>query len=147
MEIQQDFRELLELLNRHEVDFIIVGGYALAYHGAPRFTGDLDLLVRSDRDNAEKILATLNSFGFGSLALTIEDFTTPGRVVQLGVAPVRVDFLTSITGVPWVQAWSHRAMGSYGDLPVSFIGKEELVANKRALGRHRDLADIEALGC
>lgn len=146
MEVQPDFRELLASLNRSGVEYLIVGGYAMAFHGAPRFTGDLDIFVRPTPENARRILDALDQFGFGSLDLVPEDFTTPGRVVQLGVPPVRVDLLTSLTGVEWERAEASKAHGTYGDESVFFIGREELVSNKRALGRNRDLADLEALG-
>ncbi|MBN1476031.1 hypothetical protein JXA47_04695 [Candidatus Sumerlaeota bacterium] len=146
MEVQPDFRELLALFSAHEVEFLIVGGYALAHHGAPRFTGDLDLLVRSVPDNAQRILRALAEFGFGSLDLTMDDFVTPDRVVQLGVPPVRVDIVTSVTGVSWEEAWAGREAGTYGEVPVHFIGRAQFIANKRAIGRAKDLGDLERLG-
>ncbi len=146
MKIQSDFRELLELFNAHGVEYMIVGGYALAFHGAPRYTGDLDVLVKPEPENAQRILAALADFGFGSLGLTIEDFIHSENVVQLGVPPVRVDLITSLTGVSWSEASSGKVAGTYGDLPVYFVGREQFLANKRATGRKRDLADIEALG-
>lgn len=145
-EVQQDFRDLLALFNGHEVDYIIVGAYALAYHGAPRYTGDIDIFVRPDPDNAQRILDALDDFGFGSVGLKIEDFTNPDNVVQLGVPPVRVDILTSITGVSWEQATAGRVEGTYGDVAVYYIGRKEFIRNKRALGRKKDLADLEAIG-
>jgi hypothetical protein len=145
MEVQQDFRELLALLNAHQVDYIIIGAYALAHHGTPRYTGDMDILVRPDSENAQRILRALNEFGFGSLGLTVEDFTTPNKVVQLGVAPIRVDIVTSITGVSWKEAAAGRAEGNYGGVTVYYIGKKEFILNKRALGRKKDQADLEAL--
>ena len=146
MEVQQDFRDLLALFNVHKVDYIIVGGHALAYHGAPRYTGDMDILVRPDSENAKRILRALDKFGFGSLGLKVEDFTAPDKVVQLGAAPVRIDIVTSITGVSWEDVEAGRVAGSYGDLGVYYIGKKEFVMNKRALGRTKDIADIEAIG-
>jgi len=146
MEAQPDFRELLALFNECGVDYMIVGGYALAYHGAPRFTGDLDLWVRPDRGNADRILVALDRFGFGSLGLKASDFTEPDNVIQLGFPPVRVDIMTSLTGLTWDDAAAHRVEGEYGDLRVPFIGRDQFVANKRALGRARDLADLEAIG-
>lgn len=146
MEIQTDFRELLELFNKHKVQYLIVGAYALALHGAPRYTGDLDILVRPDKPNAGRIMAALEDFGFGSLGLTTSDFEASGKVIQLGVPPVRVDIVTSITGVSWDAASKNKIAGKYGDLEVYYIGRDEFVANKRALGRKKDLADLEALG-
>jgi len=146
VDVQKDFKELLELLNAHAVEYLVVGGYALAFHGAPRFTGDIDLFVKPDPENAQRLLAALADFGFGSLKLSVEDFSQPDKVVQLGVPPVRVDFVTSITGVSWEQASSGRVAGTYGDVPVRYIGRDEFVANKRACGRKKDLADVEALG-
>ncbi len=146
MEVQQDFKELLELLNAHKAEYIIVGAYALAFHGVPRFTGDMDILVKPDPKNAEKILAALEEFGFGSQDLTISDFQNPDKVVQLGVAPVRVDLITSLTGVTWQQANEGKVKGTYGDVPVYYLGRKEFISNKKALGRKKDLADIEALG-
>ena len=146
MEAQQDFKELLAFLNEHKVEYVIVGGYALAFHGAPRYTGDIDILVKSDKQNGERIVAALDAFGFGGLELTAADFEKPNIVVQLGVTPVRVDIITSLTGVSWEQTYFNRVKGNYGDVPTSYIGREQLIANKKAVGRKRDLADLEALG-
>lgn len=146
MEIQKDFKELLELLNNHNVNYIIVGGYALAYHGAPRYTGDIDIYVKPEKENAYNILKALNKFGFGALDLTVNDFSFSNKVVQLGVPPVRIDIITSITGVDWQTAESNRVKGEYGEVPVYFIGKNDFLTNKRLTGRHKDLADVEALG-
>jgi hypothetical protein len=146
MDIRNDFKELLESFNRHRVEYLVVGGYALAFHGVPRVTGDIDLFVRPTSDNAERILRALDEFGFGSLNLSKDDFTTPGMVVQLGVPPVRIDIITRVSGVSWEKADADKVAGSYADTPVHFIGREDLVANKRATGRKKDLADIEALG-
>ena len=146
MEIQPDFKELLALLNAHNVDYVIVGAYALAFHGAPRFTGDIDIFVKPDPKNAESILAALQEFGFGSLDLDKSDFQQPDKVIQLGVPPVRVDLITSLTAVSWQQAYSGKIEGIYGDVPVYFLGRKEFLANKKALSRKKDLADIEALG-
>jgi hypothetical protein len=146
MEVQQDFRDLLELFNKHKVDYIIVGAYALGFHGAPRYTGDLDVFVQPEPLNARSIVRALHEFGFGSVGLTEADFEEEGRVVQLGFPPVRVDIITSITGVSWEQARSGRAQGQFGDLSVHYIGRDDLIANKRALGRKKDIADLEAIG-
>ena len=146
MEIRNDFKELLELFNKNKVEYLIVGGYALAFHGAPRFTGDIDLYVRPVRENAERILGALDEFGFGSLDLSEDDFANSGKVVQLGVPPVRIDIITSVSGVSWEKADMSKVPGQYGQTPVCFISREDLVTNKRATGRRKDAADIEALG-
>ena len=146
MEMQSDFKELLALFNAHKVDYIIVGGYALAFHGAPRFTGDIDIFVKPDLENAQRILDALDEFGFSSAELTTADFDKPDKVVQLGVPPVRVDIITSLTAVSWEKASSGRLSGTYADVPVFFIGRQQFVTNKKAVGRKKDLADIEALG-
>jgi len=146
MELSPDFKELLALFNARNVEYVITGGYALAFHGAPRYTGDLDILVKPDRGNAQRVLDALQAFGFASVGLTVGDFENPGKVLQLGVLPVRVDIMTSLTGVSWEEAFAGRAVGSYGDVPVHYIGRAQFIANKRATGRTRDLADLEALG-
>lgn len=146
MEPPRDFCELVELFNASRVKSLIVGAYALAYHGAPRMTGDLDLLVEPSAENAQRVIDALSAFGFGDIGLSAEDFQRPDTVVQLGVPPVRVDLLTGITGVSWDEAWAGRVDGELGAVPAAFIGLAELRRNKRATGRHRDLADLEALG-
>ena len=145
MKIPPDFKELLELLNAHKVDYLVVGGYALAFHGAPRFTGDIDLFVKPEAANAKRILEALAQFGFGSLNLSEADFTAPENVVQFGVPPVRVDIMNSLTGVSWEKANAGRVRGAFDETIVQFISREDLIANKSALGRKKDLADIEAL--
>ena len=146
MEIQQDFKELLGLLNAHNVDYMIVGGYALAFYGAPRYTGDIDIFVKPDKKNAEQIMKALDEFGFGSAGIEKTDFIYEDKVVQLGVPPVRIDIITSISGVTWEKASSLKIEGKYGNVSVFFIGKEQFIENKRAIGRKKDLADIEAIG-
>jgi len=146
MEIQPDFKDLLELFNAHKVEYIIVGGYALAFHGAPRYTGDIDIYVRPEDKNAARIISALAEFGFGSVGLSAEDFERPEQVIQLGVPPVRVDIITSIAGISWDETFSGRVAGKYGDIQVHFIGREQLIINKKAVGRKKDLADLEALG-
>ncbi len=145
MEIQPDFKELLELFNANHVDYVIVGGYALAFHGAPRFTGDMDILVFPNEENAERVLNALNAFGFGSLDLRKSDFQSVDKVVQLGLPPVRIDIITSITGLDNEVVFSTSVTGKYGDISVRYIGRNEFIANKRATGRKKDLADIESL--
>lgn len=146
MEIRKDFKEFLSCLNDHEVRFLIVGAFALAWHGHPRYTGDIDLLLQPEPENAGRLLAALKIFGFGSLGLQEADFIEPDRIIQLGVAPVRIDLLTSITGVDWERAWAGSVEGRYDTVAVRYLGRDEYIANKKATGRHKDLADIEALG-
>lgn len=145
MEVQPDYSELFALLNAHNVEYVVVGAHALAFHGAPRFTGDLDLFVRPVRENARRILAALAEFGFGSVNLSEKDFLAQDRVVQLGVAPVRVDFVTALSGISWDEAAAGMVAGDYGDQRVHYLGRDELIRNKRVTGRQKDLADIEAL--
>ena len=146
MEIQSDFKEPLELFNSHKVEYLITGAYALAAYGAPRYTGDIDLYIKPDPANAKRIVNALDEFGFGSLGLTADDFSNPGQIIQLGVAPGRVDIITSITGVTWEDADAGKVPGNCGGVPVNFIGREQFIANKRATGRQKDFADIESLG-
>jgi hypothetical protein len=143
--IPKDFKELLALLNSHKVDYLVVGAYALALHGSPRFTGDLDLYVKPQADNAGRIISALREFGFGSLDLDEKDLTELNQVIQLGFPPVRVDLLTSLTGVDWEQSLSGCLKGELGGVPVLFLGKDEYIKNKKALGRQKDLADAEVL--
>ena len=146
MEVQKDFKEFLALLNAHEVDFMIVGGYALAFHGAPRYTGDIVVFVKPNSINAQRIIQVLKEFGFSSLGLSVDDFQDENNVVQLGLPPIRIDIITSISGVTWEQADASKEPGKYGVVPVFYIGKNQYVANKKATGRTKDIADIEALG-
>jgi len=146
MKLQKDFKELLEWFNARGVEYLVVGGYALAFHGAPRATGGMDLFIRPDPDNARRVVASLRDFGFSSSSLSKEDFEVSDRITQIGVPPIRVDLITGIDGVTWQEAWAGKTPGAYGDVPVNFIGRAQFVANKRAAGRIKDLADIEALG-
>lgn len=145
MDLDRDFREFVGSFIGHEVRFLLIGGYALAAHGLPRATGDLDTWVWLDRDNASKIIAALDEFGFGSLGLSVDDFVEPEIVVQLGCPPHRIDIITSIDGVDFDDAWERRMMVNVGGVEVPIIGREELILNKIAAGRPQDLADVARL--
>lgn len=146
MELAPDFDEFFNSLIAHDVEFLIVGAYALAFHGAPRFTGDIDVLVRPTVVNAGRVLAALSAFGFPSGDLRPEDLTSPDRILQMGVEPVQIHVMSAISGVIWDEAWAGRELGRCGSRDLPFIGLREFVRNKRATGRLKDLADIEALG-
>lgn len=145
MELHPDFKELLELFNAGRVEYLVVGAHALACHGFVRATKDIDLYVRPTPENASRIMQALTAFGFGEIGLKTEDFQTPGQIVQLGYPPVRIDLVTSIEGVTWEQATSGAVDGDYGGTSVRFLGRAELIANKKAAGRPQDLADADRL--
>jgi len=133
------------LLNSQKVEYLVIGGHAVAFHGYPRLTGDIDFFVRATRENGERILRVLGDFGFGDLGLELGDFTTPGRVIQLGRPPNRIDLLTSISGVEFDEAWSTRAAGELGDHSVFFLGRDALLRNKAASDRDKDRLDLKKL--
>ena len=146
MPLQKDLREFIELLNSRRVEYLIVGAFALAFHGVPRFTGDIDILVRTSTENTTRIEEVLRVFSFASLGLSAADFQCPNQVIQLGHPPNRIDLLTSITDVTFEEAWVSSVPGELHGIPVRFLGREALIRNKRATGRTQDKADLEALG-
>jgi hypothetical protein len=145
MRLSNDLREFLELLNSRGVDYVIVGAHSLAFHGRPRYTGDLDVLVRATPENAGKLVELLNQFGFAHSRFRESDFTEADQMIQLGRAPNRIDLLTSISGVSNEEAFGTRISAMLDGIPVFIIGKDALIRNKRAVGRQQDLADLEAL--
>jgi hypothetical protein len=145
MRLSNDLREFLELLNSRGVDYVIVGAHSLAFHGRPRYTGDLDILVRATPENAAKLVGLLNQFGFADSGFKESDFTEPEQTIQLGRAPNRIDLLTSISGVTTDDAFATKISAMLDGIPVFILGKDALVRNKRAVGRPQDLADLDAL--
>ena len=141
----QDFKEFVELLIKHEVNYLIVGGYAVGIHGYPRYTGDLDIWLHNTPENAEKILKAVNEFGFSSYGLTTADFTKPENIIQLGYPPLRIDLLTHIDGVSFDECFPNRKEVVVEKLTVNFISYHDLLKNKKASGRNRDKDDIENL--
>ncbi|NJL28133.1 MAG: hypothetical protein HC897_09655 [Thermoanaerobaculia bacterium] len=141
----KNFEDLFECLNRRGVRALVVGAHAVAFHAKPRYTKDVDILVEPSVENAERILQALVDFGFGGLDLSVDDFSRPGVIVQLGIAPNRVDLITSLGGVSFVEAWAGKVAGRYGRWPVFYIGLAELRRAKQAAGRPQDLADLEWL--
>ena len=140
----KDFREFIELLNSHEVKFLIVGGHAVTFHGYPRFTGDLDIWVAIDSANALRVEKVLKDFGFGSI-FSKEDFSKEGYAIQLGRPPYRIDILTSIDAASFESAYQQRQLVQADSLELPFIGLSDLLANKRAAGRPQDLLDVAKL--
>jgi len=145
MSFPKEWREFIESLNSNKVEYLVVGAVALAHHGWPRYTGDLDILIRNTAENILRLKTSLDQFGFGSLGLKAGDFAEPGQVIQLGLPPKRIDLLTSITGVPFEQAWAGRIEGAIDGTPTKFISKQALIQNKKSTGRPQDLADIHAI--
>ncbi len=143
--LSQDFKEFIQSLNSNDVRYLVIGGYALAAHGCPRYTKDLDIWLDNGRENSKRIVNALKDFGFASLGLTIADFMTVGQVVQLGYPPNRIDLLTSADGVDFNRCYESRVKIKIDDVEVDFIDVANLKLNKRATGRLQDLADIQAL--
>jgi len=145
MPLNKDLREFVELLNANKVEYLVVGAFAVAYYGVPRYTADLDLLIRPAPENAERVLGTLSQFGFGNLEIGSGDLQDRDKVIQLGVSPNRIDLLTSLSGVSFEDAWSTRKQGELDGVAVYFIGRAALIRNKEHTGRARDLGDAEEL--
>ena len=143
--LSPDFREFVQLLNKNNVLYLVVGGYAVGIHGHPRYTGDLDIWLLPSQENAERIIHSIQEFGFGSLPITATDLQKEGMVIQLGYPPLRIDLLTSIDGVTFEECYPNKKVVAIDGLQVAFIGYQDLLKNKKASGRHQDLGDIENL--
>jgi hypothetical protein len=143
--VNQDFVDLLRTFIDHRVRFLIVGAYALGVHGRPRATGDLDVWIDPTPDNAGRVLSALRTFGAPLTDITVEDFSRPGVVFQMGLPPYRIDVLTALSGLTFADAWPGRIQTAFGPVTVDVIGRDAFIANKRATGRAKDLGDIESL--
>lgn len=144
-DVNPDFSDFVRALNQQRVEYVIVGSFVLAFLGSPRATGDIDIWIRPTAENAQALLRAIEDFGFKSLGITQEDILSD-KIIQLGHAPVRIDLLTALDGITEKEIWSSRQEGPFGDHTVYYLGKDAFIKNKRAAGRQRDLADLEALG-
>ena len=140
-----DFLDMLRALFDAEVRFLIVGAYALNVHTKPRATGDLDIWVDPSLENSHRVINALRDFGAPLQDVTAADFERPGVTFQIGIPPLRIDVLTELTALRFDEAWKDRVVLPVGPFSVPFLGKQSLIKNKRAIGRHKDLADVEAL--
>lgn len=145
MDLAPDFDEFCASLSVRDVEFVIVEAHALAFHGAPRFTGDLDIFVRPTDDNGRRLLAAIADFGFPTAAVAPIDILAGTKVIEMGVPPLQIHVMSAIDGVTWDEVWASRETGTLGGRTVAFIGRECFIKNKRAAGRPKDLADIDAL--
>lgn len=140
-----DFKEFLNLLHIHRVNYLLVGGYAVAAHGYPRFTGDLDLWIQISAENAENVLRVCREFGFDVANLRVELFINPKQMTRMGHPPLRIEILNSVSGLSFEHAWKNRIQDVWDGVPISMISLQDLRANKLASGRMKDLADLENL--
>lgn len=145
MKIHPDFTDFIEALKKNEVEFVMVGAFDLAFLGYPRYTGDMDIWIKPTMQNAQALIKSIEHFGFKSLSLTEKDILS-GNVIQLGYPPVRIDLLTILDGLTSDEIWASRQEGRFGKYTIFYLGKDAFIKNKRTIGRHKDLADIEALG-
>ncbi|MCF6269707.1 MAG: hypothetical protein L3J41_08355 [Melioribacteraceae bacterium] len=145
MKAEKDFVEFIELLNEQKVKYLIVGAYALALYVEPRNTGDIDFFVENSEKNALKVIKVLNKFGFGNIGITKDDITNDNMVVQLGSPPMRIDIITSISGVEFSEAYNSKVKHNFGNTYAYFLSEKHLIINKKASGRKKDLADLEVL--
>ena len=145
MKIHSDFNDFVAALNKNDVQYVIVGSFALAFHGCPRATGDIDFWIRPTSSNARNLLKAINDFGFGKLDIS-EDDVLSDNIIQLGYPPVRIDLISALDGLTPKEIWEGRQAGKFGDHDARYISKENYIKNKRTLGRHKDLADLELLG-
>jgi hypothetical protein len=143
--LNEDYRDMLSEFDAAGVEYLIVGAFAVAAHGLPRATGDMDLWVRPTPENSVRVMEALRLFGAPLNRVTERDFATPGVVFQIGVAPRRIDILTCIAGVTFDDAWASRLRVEVEDVPVNVLSKEHLLVNKRIAGRPKDRADVRAL--
>jgi predicted nucleotidyltransferase len=145
MTLAQDFEDFIKLLNKHQVDYMIVGGYALAFHGKPRHTGDLDIWINISEENAERLILAIKEFGLASLGLTKSDFLQEGYVTQIGYPPLRIDILNTIDGVKFEDAYQNKLIVDVDGIQVKYIGLKDFIENKTASGRSQDITDLREI--
>ncbi len=145
MTLDKDFEDFVLLLNKHCVNYMIVGGYALAFHGKPRHTGDLDIWIDISEDNARRMVSVVNEFGMASLGMQQHDFLQKGIITQIGYPPLRIDILNEIDGINFAEAYPNKLIIDVDGLPVNYIGLDDLIKNKQASARNQDIADINEL--
>ena len=145
IQLPPDFKEFLKSLNSHQVEYLLIGGYAVGYHGYPRATADMDLWVAIHQENAERLVTVLKEFGFDVPELSIDLFLKENQIVRMGVPPMRIELLTTISGVSFEGCYSERIIDVIDGIEVSIINLKHLKLNKRASGRHKDLDDLEHL--
>jgi len=145
MELSQDFKEFIQLLNAHEVEYLIVGGYAVAIHGFPRTTGDIDFWVKPKNENAERVVKSLIDFGFSSVDISVDDFIKENSVVQLGFPPNRIDIMTSVSGITFDECWKNKKEIEFEGEKINFISLHHLRLNKKSTGRDKDNLDLKNL--
>lgn len=145
MILNQDFKEFIQSLNANKVRYLIVGGYAVAFHGYPRYTKDIDIWIAREKQNADRIIQALCDFGFGSLELEPADFLEPDTIIQLGYPPNRIDLLTELEGVEFAECYAARIETEIEGVLLPFIDLKHLKKNKKTTGRLQDLADLENL--
>ena len=143
--LSKDLQEFIRWLEAESVEYLIVGAWAVAFHGRPRYTGDLDIFLRRDPANADRMMRVIEAFGFGSTGIARDDFLKENYVIQLGIEPNRIDLLTGISGVEFGVAWSRRVSGELGGVKAHFIDRDLLIQNKKAADRDKDLGDIRLL--
>jgi hypothetical protein len=143
--LNQDFKEFIQLLNDNQVKYLVIGGYAVAVHGHPRYNKDINIWIEISQENAQKLVTALSQFGFESLGLTSDDFQTPNQIIQLGYPPNRIDLITNPDGVDFQTCYDSKIEVMLNDVPVNFINLDNLKKNKLASGRLQDLADLENL--
>src|SRR6185437_350223 len=145
MTLSKDFTDFVVLLNKYKVNYMVIGGYALAFHGRPRHTGDLDIWIDLSDENAQKMIDVVDDFGMSSLGLEKTDFLQKGGITQIGYRPLRIDILNEIDGVDFEEAYMNKLIIDIDGLPVNYIGLDDLIKNKQVSGRKQDISDVNAL--
>jgi hypothetical protein len=145
LKVEKDFEEFIELLNKHKVEYLIVGAYALALYSRPRNTGDIDIFISRDSENAKRLIKVIEEFGFENAGIKASDFTSKGRIVQLGVSPIRIDIINDIDGVKFSDAYQRKEIFQFGNVPANFISRLDIIKNKKASKRKKDQADLDEL--
>jgi hypothetical protein len=143
--LNPDFKEFIQLLNDNQVKYLVIGGYAVAIHGHPRYTKDIDIFLEMSEQNAQRLMTALTQFGFGSLGLSPEDFQLPDQIIQLGYPPNRIDLITTPDGIDFETCYQAKIEVIIDSIAVNFIDLDNLRKNKQASGRLQDLADLENL--
>ena len=146
MPANPDFKELFSIFNKEAVEYLVVGAHAVIYYSEPRYTRDLDVWVNPVPDNARRVFDALRRFGAPLIDVSVDDFCDPGLVYQMGVEPNRIDIMMGLAGVEFGASWDARVESAYGGVPIHILGRENLIAAKRASGRPQDLLDLEKLG-